>query len=157
MDKLKEMIAYTLKKYPYKDELSNARVTKIIYLADWYSSINHHCQLTDISWVYDNYGPFVWDIKNKTEEFPEVFNIKRTTNMFGGDKVLLSLVDEDYEPDVDEKQRDALKRIIKITKKLNWSEFINVVYSTYPIASSDRYSKLDLVSKAEEYQSVNNS
>ena len=34
VDHLRDIVAYVCKNYPYKDELSNARVTKMVYLAD---------------------------------------------------------------------------------------------------------------------------
>lgn len=154
MSKLKDIIAYVLKNYPFKDELSNARVTKIIYLADWYSSINNGEQISNIQWVYDNYGPFVWNIKEEVENNPNIFKMKKTTNMFGGEKLLLSLVDTDYSPNLDATAVKALKHIMKITKDLNWSDFIKVVYATYPISSSERYTRLNLVNKAKEYMKI---
>lgn len=152
MNALKDIIAYILESYPFKDELSNARVTKIIYLTDWYNSINNNEQISNIQWVYDNYGPFVWNIKEEVENNSDIFKMEKTTNAFGGEKLLLSMADTNYSPDLNDKARKALDHIIKKTKDLSWSNFIKVVYSTYPISSSERYSRLDLVTKAKEYK-----
>ena len=42
--------------------------------------------------------------------------------------------------------------IIEKTKGLYWQQFINFVYSTYPIITSERYTHLNLVEKAENYR-----
>jgi hypothetical protein len=42
--------------------------------------------------------------------------------------------------------------VIEKTKDLEWNDFIRLIYSTYPIVTQDKYSKLDLVSLAKEYQ-----
>ena len=54
MTELKEVISYLVSKYPHKDELSNARLTKMIYLADWRHAITQGNQITDIRWFFDN-------------------------------------------------------------------------------------------------------
>ncbi|WP_298627005.1 Panacea domain-containing protein [uncultured Legionella sp.] len=149
---LKEVIAFILKQYPYKDDLSNARMTKIIYLADWHQAINYKKQITNINWYFDNYGPFVQDVINEVNANPNLFGIKNTNNYYGGTKNLFFLKLDNYEPiEIAERQKESLCYIIEITKTLTWDNFINLVYSTYPITSSERYSYLNLVQKANEY------
>lgn len=150
MTKLSHAIAYILKNYPYKDELSNARVTKMIYLADWHSLINGKPALSDIKWYFDNYGPFVWDVKNAVAE-SNFLKSKSTHNMFGQPKELISLRDQDFEPKIDTLDAATLDHVIKQTKSLNWAGFIKLVYSTYPVASSEKYSYLDLPKLAKKY------
>ena len=67
--KLLNVVTYLVKNYPVEDHLSNARVTKMVYLADWFHALNHQKQITSIKWYFDNYGPFVWDIKDLVEEY----------------------------------------------------------------------------------------
>ena len=66
---LKYIMYYIIKNYPnqLKQELSNARLTKTVYLADWKQAIIKHRQISDIKWYFDNYGPFVNDIKHEAE------------------------------------------------------------------------------------------
>lgn len=151
MSNLKEAISYILKHYPHKDQLSNARVTKMLYLADWHQAINRKLQITDIRWYFDNYGPFVWDIKKEIECHPEVFISIDTHNFYGQTKTLFSMKNKDYEPCLSDDQKQSLQHIIDVTEKLTWNDFIRLVYSTYPITSSSRYSYLDIVEKAKEY------
>lgn len=151
MDKLKEIIAYILKQYPLNNELSNARVTKLIYLADWHQAIQHGRQISSIHWYFDNYGPYVLDVQNKVSECSDLFSQKNTVNMFGSPKTVFILQKPEYEPTLEDQEKASINHVITQTSKLNWGDFINLVYSTYPIISSERYSHLDLVEKAEEY------
>ena len=153
MGNLVSIIGYILEKYSHKDELSNARVTKMVYLADWYNANKHREQITDINWYFDNYGPFVPDVLNTVKAYPKVFSIEETHNTYGGNKNLISLVKNDVpRPPLNSNEIEALNTVIKVTEKMNWNSFIKFVYSTHPIISSNRYSRLDLVEKANEYQ-----
>ena len=44
--------------------------------------------------------------------------------------------------------------VIEKTKGMYFDSFIDYVYSTYPVTSKERYSKLDLVTLAQEYKST---
>ncbi len=150
MTDLKDIMAYLVKKYPFKHELSNARVTKIVYLADWRNSIINQKQISDIQWKFDDYGPFVWDILN-TAKFSTVFDTLETTNPYGQKKVSISLKNSDYNPNITESEKEILDYVISKTMRLNWDGFIKLVYSTYPILKSERYSELNLVEFAKQY------
>ncbi len=58
MAQIKDIVIHILKNYPHKDELSNARVTKLVYLADWRHVLETKEQISSIKWYFDNYGPF---------------------------------------------------------------------------------------------------
>lgn len=151
MKKLTQIIAYILDKYPYKDELSNARVTKMIYLSDWRNAILNRAQLSDINWYFDNHGPFVWDVLNEVSNNNTIFTVCNGINMYGGSKRKFSInkkIDYNLLSDQDIK---VIDKIIETTKSLNWNQFIQLVYSTYPIASSERYTNLNLIEKADEF------
>lgn len=152
MQKLIEIIAYILDKYPYKGDLSNARVTKMIYLADWKSLINYNYAISNIRWYFDNYGPFVWDISNIVETNKDIFDVIETSNMFGTKKVSFSLKKNIEYNLLTRTNIEIIDLIIKITKGLSWKEFIKFVYSTYPIVSSERYVYLDLDKKLQEFK-----
>lgn len=151
---LVDVIAFILSKYPNKSDLSNARVTKMVYLADWRNAILFLRQITGIHWYFDNYGPFVWDIKQTAEANKSLFSSKEITNPYGNPKLLLELVQKNYIPRIHDDERKSLDHVINQTKDLSWSEFIRLVYSTYPIISSERYSYLDLCAKAKEYVEI---
>lgn len=153
MAKLEDAIAYILREYPYKDELSNARVTKMLYLADWHNYIRGKAPVTAIDWYFDNYGPFVWDVR-KAVRASDIMDIEPTVNYFGAPKDQFVLRNKSYKPKLSADERAALDHVITETMSLTWPSFIKLVYSTYPVASSERYTRLDLAAKAKEYNQL---
>lgn len=153
MAELKDILAYLIENYPASQahELSNARLTKMVYLADWHGCINRGVQISNIDWYFDNYGPFVWDIKKTAEENTDLFNVEVGSNMYGGKKRSISLR-KPYKPILSEAEKRSLDHIINITSRLYWDDFIRLVYGTHPIASSERYSSLNLREKARDYK-----
>jgi hypothetical protein len=153
MAELKDIIAYYCKEYPHKAELSKARLTKMVYLADWKSAIDRGKQISKIEWIYNHYGPYVDDVANTAQKDP-IFNIESTTNMFGGNKEVVRLRSEKYSPSLHDDEKKILNHIISITSDKYWNTFMELVYSTYPILKSDKYSTLDLVALAKEYKAT---
>ncbi len=151
MAKLLDVLAFILKKYPHKSELSNARVTKMVYLADWHQAIKNKRQITSINWYFDNYGPYVGDVLAEIQSNSNIFLAESTNNFYGSPKVQLKLIDASYEAQVDPDEEKSILHVIEKSAPLNWKDFINLVYSTYPITSSNRYSNLNLIEKAKEY------
>lgn len=152
MVKLIDIIYYILKKYPHKNELSNARLTKMIYLIDWRSAFDYGEQITSINWYFDNYGPFVHDIEEAINDNPEKIKKIETKTIYGTKKNMFILKDENIKLDnLSKNTTSTIDIIIERTKKLYWKDFINFVYSTYPIVTSERYTFLNLVQKAKEY------
>lgn len=156
MAELKDVIAYILRKYPpgLKWDLSKARITKMIYLADWHQAICHDHQITNIKWYFDNYGPYVNDVKLEAERHPDLFDVSLTSNMYGQPKEVISLTNQAYEPAIDAKAKASIDHVISETHKMYWDDFIKLVYSTHPIFSSNRYTDLDLIAKAREYKNM---
>lgn len=152
MAKLRDILYYIMAKHPNKSDISNARLTKIVYLADWKMSLDKNKQLTDISWYFDNYGPFVWDVKKCIDENSSIFTQEQTYNSFGSKKIQFGILDRHYMPEINNEEKLLLDFVISETSSLNWDSFINLVYSTYPITSSERYSNLNLIQKAIEYR-----
>lgn len=154
MAPLQDVMAYIIKNYPDSigHELSNARLTKMVYLADWHQALNEGRQITNINWYFDNFGPFVRDIEETAGQNEHLFSVDLGSNMYGQVKKTFALRDARYEPRLTAAERRSLDHIIDVTRKLYWAPFIKLVYSTHPIASSQRYSYLDLVEKAREYR-----
>ncbi|MFB4471809.1 Panacea domain-containing protein [Oceanobacillus caeni] len=154
MAKIKEVIYYFLIKYPYKDELSKTRLTKMVYLADWESAKKYGRQITKINWYFDHYGPYVPDVYEVAAKDRKI-SIKKGFSAFGSPKETIEF-DEDYADysigrvRLNTEQIEILDKVIEDTMYLNWSDFISYVYSTKPIKSQDRYNKLDLVKLAKE-------
>lgn len=151
MATLKDIIYYIIKTYPIKDHLSNARITKMIYLADWYSANVFHHQITDIKWYFNNYGPFVNDILETATQNNNLFSVNTVNNFYGAPKRIIG-IKKDYTPTLADQDIQAIQRVIEVTKGKTWEQFITFVYSTYPIVSSERYTELDLLKLAEDYK-----
>jgi len=152
VNKLENIIAYLCLNYPHKNELSKARLTKLVYLADWFSSLLTQRQMTNIQWVFNHYGPYVDDVVNEVSR-NENFNIQYTTTKFGGDKYLISL-SHDIEIFLDDREKEILDFVINKTKDMYFDEFIDYIYATYPVTSNERYSILNLPALAQQY--INN-
>jgi uncharacterized phage-associated protein len=148
MSKLLDVMVYILKNYPHKSELSNARLTKLVYLADWKFALKHKKQITNIRWKFDNFGPFVWDIYNEAKFNPNIFEVEEIQNYFGAKKKLIKLTAENPEINVSADEKDMLDFVINSTKQYNWNRFIQLVYSTFPILVSEKGSILNLIELA---------
>lgn len=152
MEKLKEIVAYFCSKYPYPKELSKARLVKMLYLADWKSSITNFQQLSDTKWVFNNYGPYVNDIVENLKK-DSTFEVIDETNSHGAPKQVIRLK-HSYDSNLKQEDKTILDFVIKATSPLNYSEFIDLVYSTYPIKVSSKKSELNLVELAKDYKKI---
>jgi hypothetical protein len=153
MAKTAEVLLYICQNYPHRDELSKARVTKMVYLADWKAAIEAQRQITPIRWKFDHYGPWVDDVVQVARSDGR-FKIRRGFTFFGNEKDVIGLAPEagSVNPDLTEDEEKILNFVIQATERLTWNEFIKLVYSTYPIMSEPRYTSLDLVTLAGDYQ-----
>ena len=148
---IQQIIAYYCINYPYPNELSNARLTKLVYLADWFSALADRQTMTHINWVFNHYGPYVDDVINSVSFNPN-FSITSTRTNFGSSKKIVSYLGPNISTDLPLRTRQILDLVIDKTKDMYFDDFINYVYSTYPVRAQNRYSELDLVSLAIEYR-----
>lgn len=153
MATLRDALVYLCKNYPRKSDLSKTKVTKLVYLADWLSAIRRGQQLTPIVWQFNHYGPYVEDVIDVART-DHAFEIVKEMNYFGSPKELVVVRADADHPSVSEDDRKILDHVIQSTAQKKWSDFIRLVYSTYPIVSQPRYSELDLVKLAHEYRAV---
>jgi Protein of unknown function (DUF4065) len=151
MSELKDVLASIAQLYPYPDDLSNARFTKLVYLADWKHCLKYERQITGIEWFFDNYGPFVHDVLKEVKANPAILRLAETTNSHGNKKQLISLANPDYHPMLEHTEHESIEHVVRVTKAMNFQEFVKIVYSTFPIANSSRYSQLDLPALAARY------
>ncbi len=148
---LKDVVAYLCDKYPHKHELSKARLTKLVYLADWRSAITRESQLTNIDWTFNHYGPYVGDVVELTRSDAD-FEVKSGTTMYGDEKEVITVREDLEYPSLTADDRELLDFVIESTRKKYWAAFIRLVYSTYPIVSKPRFERLNLVELAKEYK-----
>ncbi|WP_214818320.1 Panacea domain-containing protein [Exiguobacterium sp. s131] len=147
MLKIKQILRYFVENYPYKNELSKTRITKMVFLADWYSCLSTGKQLTSINWYFDHYGPYVSDVFEAAKKDRRL-QVKQEINSFGTLKEVVSLKDDIFfyydHRKIEGITKSILDQVIDDTKNMNWTEFINYIYSSYPIKSSKKYLYLDL-------------
>ncbi len=154
MSELTDVMVYLLKNYPYKSELSNARLTKLVYLADWRFALKNKRQITGIQWKFNNFGPFVWDIYNTAQSNSSVFAVEDIQNYYGAKKTLIKLSNENHPVHLSNDEKLTLDYVISSTKILTWNRFIQLVYSTFPILVSEKDSSLDLIALANLKESI---
>lgn len=147
MLKIKQILRYFVENYPHKNELSKTRITKMVFLADWYSCLSTGKQLTSIEWYFDHYGPYVSDVFEAAKKDRRL-QVKQEVNSFGTIKEVVSLRDDNFffynHRKIEGITKLLLDQVIEDTKNMNWTEFINYIYSSYPIKNSKKYSFLDL-------------
>jgi len=151
---LNDLVRYIVKNYPHQNELSKARLNKLIYLIDWKSAIENKEQISDIEWIFNHYGPYVNNIETRLM-LDDRFSFEKTTNFYGSEKNIIKVKNDINFQEPNEKQKKIIDFIINATKDMYWNKFINTVYSTYPIKYSKRGEKLDLVKLAKEYKKLN--
>lgn len=153
-EKIQNLIKYILSQYPYKSELSVSRLTKILYLADWKSALENNKQITDAKWYFNHYGPYVDDfVELATQD--ENIELINTSTILGGRKKLLQLKHSNEKKlAIDPDEKKLIDYVINATKSKNYEDFIKLVYSTYPVLTSGRYSELDLINSAGKYKKI---
>ena len=146
------VVRYLIRHYPESSELNKTKLTKLVYLIDWKYAQKYRKQVTNIKWKFDHYGPYVSDVIEAVIA-DEDLSINETYSAFVTAKYIInSNIDKellDYRS-LTSPQISIIDEVILETKSLYWNDFIDHVYSTYPIVHSERYSDLNLVSLAEE-------
>ncbi len=145
-NKLRSVMRYIVRNYPYPDDLTKTRITKLVYLIDWENVKLHGDQMTNIEWFFDHYGPYVSDVLDEADKDKSV-SINSTISNFGTVKYILKPKRDKEElvyDDLTNNDKNIIDRVIAETKNFYWNEFINYVYLTDPIKNNTRYSVLDL-------------
>ncbi len=145
-NKLRSIIRYIVKNYPYPDDLTKTRITKLVYLIDWENVKKYGCQMTNIAWYFNHYGPYVADVLDTAYEDKSVC-VKSTMSNFGTVKYIVkpkASKNELMYDDLTSNDKNIIEKVVGKTKNFYWNEFINYVYSTEPIKKSTKYSALNL-------------
>jgi uncharacterized protein YwgA len=150
MSIISEIAAYFCENYPHKSELSKARLTKLVYLADWEAAKRDGEQLTNIKWYFNNFGPYVDDVIDEVIK-DRRFEVINSTNFYGDNKTTIGLSQlAKPKAGLSASQAEILDKVISDTRSMYWNDFINHVYLTEPVANTVRYSGLDLVGTASK-------
>lgn len=155
--KLLDVIIYIYENYPNISQLSKPRLVKLIYLIDWKNSIEKGNQLTGINWYFNHYGPYVEDVIEVIKNNQEIFTVISSRNDYGGvsDKINLNKNIVNI-PTISQDEKVIIDFVIEKTNKLNWNDFITLIYDTYPIKTNAKYTMLNLPSEAIEYKKAKN-
>lgn len=144
--KLRSVMRYIVKNYPYPNDLTKTRITKLVYLVDWENVKKYGNQMTSIEWYFDHYGPYVSDVLDEADEDKNI-SIKSTISNFGTVKYIVKPKKDKNEltyDDLSENDMNIINKVIKDTKDYYWNEFIDYVYETEPIKNNTKYQTLDL-------------
>lgn len=142
VSRVADIAAYFCEHYPHKQEISNGRLTKMIYLADWRSSQLFQRQITNVEWFYDYFGPYVHDVMRAVEA-DNRFEVVAQENIHGNPMKLIKM-GKSANILLPLEQKEILDHVINKTSPMAWNQFIKLVYSTYPITRGSKFAKLDL-------------
>ncbi|WP_137201613.1 Panacea domain-containing protein [Pseudomonas sp. CFBP13528] len=152
--KLKDLIACILLQYPSPEDLSNSRLTKLIFLIDWKSCLVDGRKVSGIEWYFDHYGPYVEDVI-ELAKIDSDFNVMPVRGQSGSIKNVIGLSKGFCDViELGEVSEYCVKFAIDLTAGKNYDEFIELVYSLYPVVTCPKYSDIDLVKKACEYKNL---
>ena len=151
MASVRDVVAYLCTHYPHKSELSKARLTKMVYLADWRCALVAGHQITPIAWEFNHYGPYVDDVINAARS-DSSFQVVRSTNAYGSLKETVTVKRAVAYPSLTDGDMAVLDFVVAGTAPKSWDSFIRLVYSTYPVVTQERYTTLDLVDLAKKYK-----
>lgn len=145
-----DLIRYICLNSPNPDELSLSRLNKIIYLIDWKSAVEYQQQITSIEWYTNDFGPYIQNLEDILKNDSR-FELDNVLDLYGKKKNIISLLNDKnfLEPNKNEKLISDF--VLQKVEKFYWNEFLNLVYSTYPIISQEKNSKLELVKLAKVY------
>ncbi|MBH0092288.1 Panacea domain-containing protein [Pseudoalteromonas sp. SCQQ13] len=148
--KLHDLMAFLYSKITHKADLSKARFTKLVYLADWKMSQKHGRTISNIEWLFNHYGPYVDDVVNLARDSSD-FNVVVTRNPYGSLKEQIEFVGDikNYNS-IDSDEVQVIEEIVRETDSLYFNDFIDHVYSTFPVKESNRYAVLDLPKMAQK-------
>lgn len=153
--KLHDLMALLYSKIGHKSDLSKARFTKLVYLADWKMSQKFGRTISNIEWLFNHYGPYVDDVADLARDSVD-FNVVVTRNAYGSLKEQIEYVgDIDDCTLIDDTELAVIEEVVKETDRLYFNEFIEHVYKTFPVKESNRYSVLHLPKLAQKEKIAN--
>lgn len=144
--KLRDIIRYIVKNYPYPDDLTKTRITKLVYLVDWENVRVSGDQITEINWYFDHYGPYVSSVLDEAEK-DENICIEESISNFGTVKYIVKSRGDKEQlvyNNLSESDKEIINYVIEQTKELYWNQFIKFVYATEPIRRGEQYNFLNL-------------
>jgi len=152
MAQLRDVVAYLCKEYPHKQELSKARIAKMVYLAEFWEAVNEGHRLTDRVWKFRACGPYLRDI----EEMPsneKCFRVVKGTSVFGDPMELFTVLDDVDFPSLTQEDMVVLDHVIKEAATKEWEDLCGFVSATIPAVWEPNDADLDLGAFAKKCES----
>jgi len=111
-----------------KNKVSDMLFDKTLFLIEWKYILITNTRLFDCVWTHSPYGP-VSDFKDIDDivGYSDSYNIKK---------------------------RQVVKFILQKIEKLNRTQYINLVYSVYPMIESETYDIINLIKYSNEYKEL---
>jgi hypothetical protein len=134
IQKLSTLISYILKEMNKEYSVNINVITHILFLCDWKHSIEYKKIITGIAWEKTNYG-----VIDRHSIIDNIF-LKDYIYRNNYDTIQLS---SDY--------ITTIQFILEKTKKFKYTDFLHLVYSTYPMIMAEKNKPLNLISLANEY------
>jgi hypothetical protein len=126
----------------------------MIYLADWKFCIEYGQQITDIQWKFYSYGPYADGIR-KAVGRNDVFIIKSKYHYFSRRiENTISIKRGTSLPNLPERISEVLDFVVEKLQRLSWDGITRLVYSTYPAMSQSKYTLLNLIQLAKDYNEL---
>lgn len=148
MASLKDFVAFLISEYPRPVDLTKGRLEKLVYLCDCEWAWRHGEQVSEISWRYNDFGPFTGACTPPAEELEaeEKITIKPGFTGKGNPKQWYEWISGEGPTDsLSEEEKEMAKKIIDATWRMPWGKFVEYVYSTSPMVGAEQYDYLDIV------------
>ncbi len=154
MNKIQQITGYYLEKSNNRS-ISKMRLTKIIYLCDWFFSLVHHKKMTNLEWEYH----YCIDTSSLDHQirYCHPFSITMSKGLVEREEynLLFPLKESEFNL-LNENEKKVIDYVIEKTEYLFYNDLINFVYSTYPLQEDTIYRKIDLLGSAARFHKKNN-
>ena len=135
-------------------EITLYRLYRTVYLIDWIFCINRDKQFTDIIWFFDNYCPYSKKILSLLSNNNDLFSLTKIVDKQGIPRIKIILLKKGLIIDFSEDERYIINFVLSKTSKFSQDELKNLVYSTYPLKTTKRYSFFNILEKARKYKEL---
>jgi hypothetical protein len=163
MDNIRNIAIYIFQNYPNPLELSISRLVKLVFLADWKSSIINDRQITNIKWSKRSRGPYGIEVAESIStdklHFNILFNddyINHDLNISNLDFLISPIKNEEPKSDFDllDEDKKILDDVLSATAEFNWQELSIFVDSLFPMIKTSLNQSIDLKELSEEYKNL---
>lgn len=129
------------------EPISYRRIVALTYLADWFSALTSGNTITSLQWEMGHGGPEATGLSSLLR------HPKFMTREEGGwpSRKLITYLGDKPAQSIEQPKLSVLKLVAEKTNNLYFSELVDLVYSTYPVAGPNRHRLLDLPKIALEY------